>query len=182
MKEQFIKIYGTILCYGMDVLAAALIFFIGKWLAKILADFAETLMKKAKMDLTLVSFAKHIIYYGLLVFIITSALNKLGVQTTSIIAVIGAAGLAVGLALQGSLSNFAAGVLIILFRPFGIGDSIEAGGASGVVEEIQIFNTILRGNNNTKIILPNSKVTSDKIVVALKEVREYTSVETKVKE
>jgi small conductance mechanosensitive channel len=112
----------------------------------------------------LAGFAKNIIKTVILVFAIIAAVGRLGVQTTSLIAIIGAAGLAVGLSLQGTLSNFAAGVMLILFRPFKIGDFIEGGGVLGTVKEIQIFNTILSSPDNRKIILPNSKVSGDTII------------------
>jgi len=122
-------------------------------------------MAKTKVDATLTSFAKQMVYYAILVFVIIAALGKLGVQTNSFVAVIGAAGLAVGFALQGTLSNFAAGVMIILFETFKVGDTIETAGANGKVQEIQIFNTILQSADNKKIIIPNSKITGDKIIV-----------------
>jgi small conductance mechanosensitive channel len=122
-------------------------------------------MTKTKVNKTLASFTKNIVYYGLLLFVVIAALNQLGIQTNSFIALIGAAGLAVGLALQGSLANFAAGVMIILFSPFQLGDFVEAGGAAGTVEEIQIFSTIIRSPDNKKIIVPNAKITGDKITV-----------------
>ncbi len=122
-------------------------------------------MTKGKLNETLASFLKNIIYYVLLMFVIIAALNKLGIETTSFVAIIGAAGLAVGLALQGSLANFAAGVMLILFQPFKVGDEIDAGGASGIVKEIQIFSTIMETNDKKTIIIPNAKITSDKIVI-----------------
>ncbi|MCM8791479.1 MAG: mechanosensitive ion channel [Candidatus Omnitrophica bacterium] len=151
--------------YGLNFVAAVLIFVIGKWVAKMVARFLEKAMAKAGVDKTLASFVKNIVYFGILAFVIIAALGKLGVQTSSFVAIIGAAGLAVGLALQGSLANFAAGVMIIMFEPFKAGDTIEAGGAAGRVEEIQIFNTVLMAADNKKIIIPNAKITSDKIVI-----------------
>ena len=165
MKEQLFTMYGYVLQYGMDLLSAIIIFFIGKWLSNLLAKVSEKLMIKSNVDATLTTFTKNIIYFALLTVVVIAVLNKLGIQTTSVVAVIGACGLAVGLALQGSLSNFASGVLIIIFRPFSIGDTIETAGSTGVVKEIQIFNTILEAADK-KIIIPNSKITADKIVVA----------------
>jgi small conductance mechanosensitive channel len=164
MQEMWDKISGYIVLYGMSFLTAILIFIIGKWAAGLLAKLSEKLMEKAKVNKTLSSFSKNIVYYGILVFVAIAALNKLGIETNSFIALIGAAGLAVGLALQGSLSNFAAGVMMILFQPFEVGDTIEAGGASGKVEEIQIFSTILSAEGK-RIIVPNAKITGDKITV-----------------
>lgn len=164
MQEALDKVYGYAVQYGLSFLAAILIFIIGKWVARLVARLIENAMAKSKIEKTLASFAKNMIYYTILIFVIIAALGKLGIQTSSFVALIGAAGLAVGLALQGSLANFAAGVMIIMFEPFKTGNTIESSGATGVVEEIQIFNTILRSENK-KIILPNAKITSDKIVV-----------------
>ena len=121
-------------------------------------------MQKSKVDQTLSSFLGHLIYVSLLTFVALSALGQLGIQTTSFIAVIGAAGLAVGLALQGSFSNFAAGVLLIIFRPFKVGDFIEGSGVSGTVEEILMFTTQVLTPDNRTVIIPNAKLTSDNII------------------
>jgi small conductance mechanosensitive channel len=164
MQEALDKVYGYVVQYGLSFIAAVAIFVIGKWIARLVARLIEQAMAKSKIEKTLASFAKNMIYYTILVFVVIAALGKLGIQTSSFVALIGAAGLAVGLALQGSLANFAAGVMIIMFEPFKTGNTIESSGAMGVVEEIQIFNTILRSENK-KIILPNSKITSDKIIV-----------------
>lgn len=164
MQSALDKVYGYVVQYGLSFLAAILIFIIGKWVARLVSRLIEKAMAKSKVEKTLAAFAKNITYYAILIFVIVAALGKLGVQTSSFVALVGAAGLAVGLALQGSLANFAAGVMIIMFEPFKTGNTIETSGATGVVEEIQIFNTILRSDNK-KIILPNSKVTNDKIVV-----------------
>ncbi len=164
MQEIMTKAYGYVIQYGLSFLAAILIFIIGKWVAKLVAGIIEKVMEKSKIDTTLSSFIKNLSYYAILAFVIIAALGKLGIQTSSFVAIIGAGGLAVGLALQGSLANFAAGVMIIMFEPFKAGDSIEAGGATGTVKEIQIFNTILTSDDK-KIIVPNAKITNDKIVV-----------------
>jgi len=164
MQETMGKVYGYIIQYGLSFLAAILIFVIGKWVAKIVSGLIEKAMEKSKVEATLASFAKNMIYYAILIFVVLAALGKLGIQTNSFVALIGAAGLAVGFALQGSLSNFAAGVMIIMLEPFKAGDVIEAGGATGTVKEIQIFSTILTAEDK-KIIVPNSKITGDKIVV-----------------
>ena len=120
-------------------------------------------MGRSEMDPTLVSFVESLVYFAILAFVVLAALAQLGIQTTSFIAVIGAAGLAVGLALQGSLANFAAGVLLLIFRPFKVGDYIEGAGVAGVVEEIHIFTTLLGTPDNKAIIIPNSKLTGDNI-------------------
>jgi small conductance mechanosensitive channel len=165
MQNILDKAVAYFMQYGLSFVYAILIFIIGKWAARIASKIAGAAMTKAKLNETLVSFLKNIIYYVLLIFVIIAALNKLGIETTSFVALIGAAGLAVGLALQGSLANFAAGVMLILFQPFKVGDEIEAGGASGIVQEIQIFSTIMKTNDHKTIIVPNAKITSDKIII-----------------
>jgi small conductance mechanosensitive channel len=163
MEDMLNKLYEYIVTYGLSFIAAILIFIIGKWLARVISRFIERIMLKANLDKTLATFVKHISYIGLLVFVVIASLNKLGVQTTSLIALIGAAGLAVGLALQGSLANFAAGIMLIIFKPFKVGDFIAAAGTMGTVVEIQIFNTILDHYDNRRIVIPNAKITGDNI-------------------
>ncbi|MFO7716894.1 mechanosensitive ion channel family protein [Desulfosarcina sp.] len=158
------KIYQLLTVYGLKVIAALAIFIIGRWVAKGVRKLVERLMAKGRVDGTLISFTANLAYIGLLAFVIIAALGQLGIQTTSFIAVLGAAGLAVGLALQGSLSNFAAGFLLIIFQPFKVGDLIEGGGVFGVVEAIQIFTTQFKTADNKTVIVPNSKLTSDNIV------------------
>jgi small conductance mechanosensitive channel len=150
--------------FGVNILAALAIFIIGRWVVRYLKNITLRAMKKRDVDPTLTKFVGNLAYVALLTFVIIAALGMLGIQTTSFIAVLGAAGLAVGLALQGSLSNFAAGVLMIIFRPFKVGDFIEGAGTAGVVEEIQIFTTQLRTPDNKTIIIPNAKLTADNIV------------------
>lgn len=150
--------------YGLKIISALVIFIVGKWVAKTLGKFLERLMERANIDKMLSSFVKNLTYYSLLALVVIAALSKLGIQTASFVAILGAAGLAVGFALQGSLSNFAAGVLVILFKPFRVDDVVEVSGDTGIVEEIQIFKTILRSFDNKKIILPNAKVMGDRIV------------------
>lgn len=164
MQESFTKIQEFIMIYGLQVLAAILIFMIGKWVAHFIADLIEKIMLKTHIEKTISSFVKNLSYFVMLAFVIIAALNKVGVETTSLIAVVGAAGLAVGLALQGSLSNFAAGVMLIIFKPFKVSDLVEAGGQIGTIEEIQIFNTIMSTPDNKKVIIPNAKITSDCVV------------------
>ena len=165
MPETIDLLKKYALQYGLNILAALLIFIVGKWIARISSRLAEQAMVKSKVNRTIASFAKTLVYFGLMTIVSIAALNKLGVETNSFIAVIGAASLAVGLALQGALANFAAGVMLILFQPFQAGDRIEAGGADGTVEEIQIFNTVFTASEGKKVIVPNSKITGDKIVV-----------------
>ncbi len=165
MQETLEKLYAYAIQYGLSFIYALLIFFIGRWIAALISRLIEKALLRSKTNAALVSFIKTLIYYGLLIFVIIAALSKLGIETTSFVAIIGAAGLAIGLALQGSLANFASGVLLILFQHFRIGDEIEAGGASGTVKEIQIFNTVLETKEGKKVIIPNSKITSDKITI-----------------
>jgi small conductance mechanosensitive channel len=163
MEEWVQKIYEYLATYGLQVLAAIVIFFVGRWLAKVISKLIGKAMTKAKIEITLVSFVQNLSYIALLLFVLIAVLARLGIETTSFIAVLGAAGLAVGLALQGSLANFASGVLMLIFKPFKVGDFIEAGGSKGVVKEIQIFNTILNTPDNIRVIIPNAQVTGGNI-------------------
>ena len=147
----------------INIVSAIIIFAIGWWLTKYIQKLVIRIMNKKNVDPLLTSFTSNIVYIGLIAFVMIAALGQLGVQTTSFIAIIGAAGLAIGLSLQSSLSNFASGVMIIFFRPFKVGDFIEAGGVSGVVEGIQIFSTQMRTGDNKSIIVPNSGITSSNI-------------------
>ncbi len=166
MQNILDKAISLFMKYGISFVYAILIVIIGKWVARLVSQMTGAAMHKAKINETLTSFLKNIIYYVLLIFVCIAALNKVGIETTSFVAILGAAGLAVGLALQGSLANFAAGVMLILFQPFKVGDQVEAGGASGLVKEIQIFSTIIDSNDKKAIIIvPNAKITSDKITV-----------------
>ncbi len=153
---------GTV--FGVKLLAAIVVFVLGRWIAIFLRNLLEKSMKRTDVDPTLISFSTNLAYVAMFAFVIIAAIAQLGIQTTSFIAILGAAGLAIGLALQGSLANFAAGVLMLLFRPFKVDDYIEGGGTAGTVKEIQIFNTILISPDNKTIIVPNAKMTSDKIV------------------
>lgn len=142
--------------YATNLLAALAIFIIGKWITGWIVKLIRVAMEKRKTDPVLVSFISSLAQGALLALVVITALGTLGVQTTSFAALIAAAGLAIGLALQGSLSNFASGVLIILFRPFKVGDFIDAGGTMGIVEEVGILFTILKTPDNKKIIAPNT--------------------------
>jgi small conductance mechanosensitive channel len=150
--------------YALNIAMAIVIFVIGKWVARKVADIAfKLMMKNSKIDETLAKFLDDIIYYILVVMVVLTALKQLGVDTTSFFAILGAAGLAIGLALKDSLGNFASGVMIILFRPFKVGDFINAAGVSGTVEEVTIFNTILKTGDNQKLIVPNGSITGGTI-------------------
>ena len=157
------KVYELLAVYGIKVVAAVVIFIVGRWVAKAIANFIKKMMTKSNTDETLVKFVGSLSYIALLAFVVIAALNQLGIQTTSFIAILGAAGLAIGLALQGSLGNFAAGVLMIIFKPFKVGDFIEGAGVAGTVEDIQIFTTQLKTPDNKTIIVPNAKMTGDNI-------------------
>lgn len=150
--------------YAIAFIVAILIYWIGSKVAKVVSKLVGKMLKKRKLDDIVVNFVKNIVYGILMVVVIIAALGQIGIQTASFIAVIGAAGLAIGLALQGSLSNFASGVLIIAFRPFKSGDFIEAGGVAGVVEEIKLFSTFIRSGDNKQIIVPNSSVSGSAII------------------
>lgn len=166
------KIQEIIALYGLKIIAALCIFVIGRWIAKGLKKFLGRVMTKSGVDATIIPFVQDLAYVVLLLIIIIAALGQLGIQTTSLIAVLGAAGLAVGLALQGSLSNFAAGVLIVMFRPIRVGDFFEGAGAAGTVEKIQIFSTTVKTPDNKVIIIPNGKLLTDNITnYSIKEIR-----------
>jgi len=154
--QEFMNLY--IIPWGINIVMAVAIFMVGRWIAGILLNVVDKLLVKANMDKMLVDFVHSILNALLLLFIIIASLDQLGVDTTSFIALIGAAGLAVGLALQGSLQNFASGVLLIVFRPFQVGHVIEAAGVVGKVEEIGIFSTRLKTGDNREIILPNGSI------------------------
>ncbi|MDP2560058.1 mechanosensitive ion channel family protein [Psychrobium sp. 1_MG-2023] len=155
---------NTIINYAIAFAVAVVIYWVGSKIANVISKGIGKLMEKRKLDPIIVSFVQSLSYGLMMAFVIIAALSQLGVQTASFIAIIGAAGLAVGLALQGSLSNFAAGVLIIAFRPFKSGDFIEAAGESGIVESIKLFSTIIRSVDNKEIILPNSAIVGSAII------------------
>ena len=164
MEDLIQQGYTLLATYGLKIVFAIIILIIGRWVARLFSKLIQRVMKKQDVDETLRSFAGNMIYYALLTFVVLAALGQLGIQTTSFIAVIGAAGLAIGLALQGSLANFASGFLMIMFRPFKVGDLIEGAGVMGTVESLQIFTTQLRTPDNKKIIVPNASLTGDNII------------------
>ncbi|QSZ40717.1 mechanosensitive ion channel [Sulfurimonas aquatica] len=144
--------------YGLKVIAAIAIFVIGKWIVKKLTAVVKSMLLKANVDKTLVEFSESIVYSILLLMVVLASLNALGINTTSFMAIFGAAALAIGLALQGSFANIGAAVLIIIFRPFKVGDFVDAGGATGTVEDINLFSTIISPVDNRTIIVPNSNI------------------------
>jgi small conductance mechanosensitive channel len=154
---------GVVGVWVMNILFAILIVVVGRIVVKWLMKLVRKLMVRADFDPILVNFASSIVNVVLMLFVFIAALDQLGVDTTSLIALIGAAGLAVGLALQGSLQNFAAGVMLVVFRPFKIGDVVDAGGAMGKIEKISIFSTTMITPDNRDIIVPNGQIYSGTI-------------------
>lgn len=150
--------------YAPKIAGAILVFIIGLWVVNLITKLAAKGMEKRKFDASLQPFLVSLISVGLKVLLLVTVAGMLGIQTTSFVAVLGAAGLAVGLALQGSLANFAGGVLVLVFKPFKVGDLVESGGQFGEVKEIQIFNTVLLTPENKTVILPNGAVSNGTIV------------------
>jgi len=157
LMEKFIIPWGTNLVF------AILIFVIGRMVSKLLVSAVNRLMRRSKMDIMLIEFVVSILGWVLFLVVLVAALDRLGLDTTSLIAVLGAAGLAVGLALKDSLQNFASGVMLILFRPFRVGDLINVAGSEGVVEEVRIFSTLMRTPDNRELTIPNGSIFSDTI-------------------
>lgn len=153
-----------IIPYGTKVLLAIAIFVIGKWLAKLISKLLGKAALASTKDEMLQSFVRSISYFLLLLIVVIAALSQLGINTSSLVALIGAAGLAIGLSLQNSLQNFAAGVMLLIFKPFKKGDLIETGGMSGTVEEMGLLVLELRTGDNKTVLIPNGKVFSDSIV------------------
>jgi small conductance mechanosensitive channel len=144
--------------WGLQIIGAIIVLFVGRIVAGWARRLTRKALERAEVDPTLVPFIAKLVYYLLLAFVVIAVLGVFGVQTASLVAVLGAAGLAVGLALQGTLSNFAAGVMLLFFRPFKVGDFIDAGGTTGTVEEIGVFATTMKSPDNIKIVVPNSQV------------------------
>ena len=164
MTDNLELIQKLVILYGTKILLALMIVVIGKWLVKKIAKIVENTMNQNNVDPAIRNFVGSLVYWALLIFVCIAALSQLGIQTASFVAIVGAGGLAIGLALQGSLANFAAGVLILIFRPFKVGDFIEIAGVSGVVQNIQVFTTELNSPDNKKIIVPNGGVISGNII------------------
>jgi len=153
----------TITDWAINIILALLIYVVGKWVARRVTHFCRKLLEKADMDPTLVNFLSNVVFAVLLVAVILAALDTVGIPVTSLMAIVGAAGLAVGLALKDSLGNFAAGVMLVLFRPFKAGDFVEVAGVAGSVQSIRIFSTVLTTPDNKEIIIPNSQISADTI-------------------
>jgi small conductance mechanosensitive channel len=159
---DYLNLY--IIPWGINLVMALVIFVIGRWLAKGISRLVKRMMRKAEVDDILISFIGNMLYFALLVVVVIAALDRLGVNTSSVLAIFAAAGLAVGLALKDSLSNFSAGVMMVLFKPFKAGDFIEVAGHAGVVEKLRIFNTVMRTGDNREITIPNGQIYGGTIV------------------
>lgn len=159
--EYLSIVQNWLLTYGPNILIAIVILIFGRWLAKWATGLIRKALAKSRMDETLIRFLEKLLYYALLVAVFIAAADQIGIKTTSFLAILGAAGLAVGLALKDSLSNFASGVMLILFQPFKVGDAVTAAGVSGSVERIDIFNSVINTWDNQKVIVPNSMITSN---------------------
>ena len=159
------NIIDIIVNYSLSIVLAIVIFFVGKWFSKKIVKIIGAILRKIEIvDETLVKFLENIVYYILITVVILAVLNNLGIKTTSFLAILGAAGLAVGLALKDALGNFASGVMIVFFKPFKVGDSVVAGGVSGTIIEVTIFSTVFLTSDNQKIIVPNGTITKSSIV------------------
>ena len=159
--QNFIDTY--VMPWGINIVLALIIYVIGKMVVKLLVSVFGKIMAKSKYDDMLIDFLKSIVNAILMLFVIVASLDQLGVDTTSLVAILGAAGLAIGLSLQGSLQNFAAGVMLLVFRPFKAGDFVDTAGVSGSVKTIGIFSTTMTTGDNKQIIVPNGKIYSDNI-------------------
>jgi small conductance mechanosensitive channel len=166
------KVSSILTEYGFKILGAVVILVVGHFVARLISSWLNKGMTKAKVDPLLIGFTEHLAFVGMMVFVVLAALQTLKIPVVSFISVLAAAGLAIGLALQGSLSNFASGVLMIIFKPIRVGDFVEIGGTKGKVKEIQIFNTILNSPDNIRVIVPNSQITGGSI-------RNYTTNSTR---
>jgi len=156
--ELWNQMQTTGVSFLIDAAIALVIFFVGRIIAKLISNGVRKVMRAQEVDKILESFVGNLTYWALLAFVIIAAISQVGIQTTSLIAVMGAAGLAIGLALQGSLANFAAGVLIVMFRPYRVGDFVEAAGIAGVVVQVQILTTVLKTGDNKQIVVPNGQI------------------------
>lgn len=152
------QLVNIVSAWGLKIVGAIAVLVIGRFVARWARRLIRNLMQRGQADATLVPFVAGVVYYLILAFVAVAVLGMVGVQTASMVAVLGAAGLAVGLALQGTLSNFASGVMLLVFRPFGVGDYIDAGGTAGSVQSVGLFSTTLNTPDNVRIIVPNSAV------------------------
>ena len=164
MENIIIWLSENAVNWGMKIAIAIVIFYIGKIIARVISNLLQKALQRSSTDAMLVTFLGNIAYGTLMVAVVLAAIDSLGVNVTSLMAILGAAGLAIGLALKDSLSNFASGVMIIIFRPFNVGDYITAGGSSGTVDEIGLFCTLMHTGDNQRIIVPNSAIMGGTIV------------------
>lgn len=164
MNSWIGRVYEYLATYGLRIFAAVLILAVGWWTARFISRLLSKTLIKGKVDKTLANFCRNLCYVIILVFVAIAALNKLGVETTSFAVIVGAIALAIGFGLQGSLANFAAGIMLIIFKPFKTGDFVELAGKSGTVMEIQLFNTVLNSPDNVRVIIPNGQVTNNNIL------------------
>jgi small conductance mechanosensitive channel len=172
MENALNSLYEFVVTYGLKIVGAILILIVGRIIAGVVRKGVRKGLGKSNVEVALVTFFGHLVYIAIMAFAVLAALAKFGVQTASFVAVLGAAGFAVGFALQGSLSNFAAGVMLLVFRPFKVGDYVDAGGTAGTVKEIQLFTTVLATPDNVKVIAPNGAVFGSTI-------KNYTGYDTR---
>ncbi|PID74437.1 MAG: mechanosensitive ion channel protein MscS [Deltaproteobacteria bacterium] len=158
--ETVQALQSLLVSWCVKVVLALLVFFVGRWVARRVVNLAVRCMQVREVDVTLIRFLEGVLYYALLISVILAAVGQLGVKTSSFLAVLGAASLAVGLALKDSLANFSSGVMLILFRPFRVGDTVEIAGEAGVVQAISVFSTILHTPGNERKIIPNGAISN----------------------
>ena len=164
IQNYFTSIQNLVLEYSPKFVAAILILLIGLWGTSFVTKTAKRIMVKRHVELTLSNFIGNVIFWTLRILLFVTVISKLGIETSSFVAILGAAGLAIGLSLQGSLSNFAGGILIILFKPFRLGDFIEAQGVAGTVKDIKIFSTVITSPDNKQIVIPNASLSNGVII------------------
>ena len=158
MEAIMNQLQNWVLTYGLNVVAAIVILIVGRMVAGMIRSLIKRGMRKGDLDEGLIGFVGNLAYFGVIIMVVIAALAKFGIQTASFVAIIGAAGFAVGFALQGSLANFASGVMILMFRPFKVGDFVEAAGISGSVKQIGVFATTVHTPDNVRIIVPNGQI------------------------
>lgn len=163
VEEMLAEYSGLVVDFAINLVVALAIFIIGKYIAGRVRDALIKVMNMRGFDATLGLFIGKIVYFALLAVVVIAAISQIGIETTSFIAIFGAAGLAIGMALQGTLGNLASGVMLLVFRPFKVGDFVEAGGTAGVVEELGVFATTLKTGDNKTVIVPNGKINGDTI-------------------
>ena len=167
MSENIMNLISTLpavlISFGGKLLVALIIFYVGKWLAGVLANLLKKILIKSKLDESVSQFIGNLAYGVILIFVILAAIARLCAQTTSFIAILGAASLAIGMALQGTLGNFSSGVMLMIFKPFRIGDYVIAGGVEGVVQDIGIFQTTIIPTDGRKVIVPNGALSGSTI-------------------